>query len=678
MVKLYDLTLKNNKLESIPNGTFEQMANLSTLRLDNNHFRNIPGNNICSLKRLGMLRIASNRISAIAFDECFSELRLLFRVDLSDNPITQLNPEDFYGLRNSRVSQLYLDKLRMKDLSNEAFKYVPHLEILNLNNNKLTTLPPDIFKHILNLRTLSLRGNKLVNIPYAAIAEQVHLGSLDLTQNHIRNNTLGPELRNMPYLKSLMMTENHLVSLSNNSFLSLNGSKEFSLLALQSTSLKMIEADAFLPLRFLKTLNLLENPLNASMLEQAFYGLRFSVNLTFLGLSSTNLTDISSSTFKYLVNTSIIKLRAQGCLITVLPSGAFKFLSKLTTLNLSGNKIHTIENNAFENMNALWSLDLSRNQLTSIPNGNHVGLNTTRHLDLQRNFIQGAVVQYAMRGYSQLQYLLLGENSIRRIAARAFKFNPTLLELNLVDNKIANLDTDAFAGLTNLIGLNLKGNNLYHFDVDIFTHTPNIQTLDLSGNSALTSIIKYDIAKLFKPMKNLTKLMLSSTRLNNLPNSTFQNLTELTILSLSSNQLSSWTPGLFRDQSKLKVLSLARNKLFTIHQDIILELNSLEQLDVSNNSFLCDCELLWFTNWIKSGVFVYLENLDKVMCGSPGRKRGKRLMDLRLNTECMSLTVYYACWLTLLGYATLVTVLTTTYRFRYYLKSVFYITFFMQ
>ena len=302
--------------------------------------------------------------------------------------------------------------------------------------------------------------------------------------------------------------------------------------------------------------------------------------------------------------------------------------------------------------------------------GDDVCLNTLKHLNLQRNSIRKTVEQYSLRGYNQLEYLFLGENSIRRISPRAFLYMSSLQELNLLNNKISSLDNDAFVGLSNLTRLDLMGNNIYDFDVTIFQHTPNIRILDLSKNNILTVKIKDGIAKLFKPLRNLKQLMMSSTGLHHLPDSTFHNLTQLTVLSLSKNQLSKWTPGLFRDQTNLKVLTLGRNKISTIYKDVIMELTSLEQLDVSNNSFLCNCELQWFTNWIQSGVFIYFSNLDKTTCGSPAQKHGKRLMDINMDWECMSLSFYYVYWSMLFCYAVTVTVLTMVYRLRFYLKLV--------
>ena len=390
-----------------------------------------------------------------------------------------------------------------------------------------------------------------------------------MSQNLIRKNTLGSEFRSMTRLFHVSLNGNRLYSLTKNSFTSLKDNTYFTQLNLARTHLRVIEAHAFLPLKSLQILTLTDNRLNANMLEQAFYGLRFSYNLTSLRLEGSNLSDINSNTFQYLVNTSITRLNAKGSLLTILPSGSFKCLPRLHTLDLSGNKINKIQRNAFENLNNLNYLHLSRNRLTTIPNGDYVGLQTLKHLDLGRNIISGPISPNSLKGYDQLQSLYLYGNNIRGLSGRAFVHMPCLRRLYLSENRITYFPKDVFYGLENLVTLDLQSNTMHQFDVNIFSYTPSLQKLDLSRNSFISSLVQDDIAFMFRPLRNLTKLLLTSTDLQFLPDSTFHNLTELSIVTLSNNRLTEWSPGLFRDQSKLKILSLARNKISMIHEDAI-------------------------------------------------------------------------------------------------------------
>ena len=259
-------------MEYIPNGTFHDITSLAVLILENNHFQVMPVNNICLLKRLTWLNMASNKLTTVKFNQCFAEMETLHYVDLSDNPIVELNSNDFYGLRNSPIAELYLNRLGIKHITKGTFEYLTHVKLLSLNGNKIDSLSPDVFKNIPDIKSLDLSGNKFSRIPKAAIARLSRLETIDLTHNQIQNNTLGSEFQNMTNLHSIVMSGNRLHGLSNSSFLSLASSKNFRLLVLNSAGLKVLEADTFLPLKFLIGLTLYKNPLNVSMLEQAFYG----------------------------------------------------------------------------------------------------------------------------------------------------------------------------------------------------------------------------------------------------------------------------------------------------------------------------------------------------------------------------------------------------------------------
>ena len=320
-------------MEYIPNGTFHDITSVAVLILENNHFQVMPINNICLLKRLKKLNMASNKLTTVKFNQCFAKMEVLHYVNLSDNPIVELNSDDFYGLRKSPIAELYLNRIGIKHITKGTFEYLTHVKLLSLKGNKIGSLPSDVFKNILDIKLLDLSGNKFSRIPTAAIARLSRLSTIDLTHNRIQNNTLGSEFQNMTNLHSIVLSENPLHGLSNSSFLSLASSKKFNILVLKSVSLKIVEADAFSPLKFLTTLTLNDNQLmNVSLLERAFYGLRFCFNLTELGLDNTNLTGIGPYIFQYMANTSLVKLYAQGCLITMLPSGTFKYLPNYRSL----------------------------------------------------------------------------------------------------------------------------------------------------------------------------------------------------------------------------------------------------------------------------------------------------------------------------------------------------------
>ena len=665
---LRTLKLTGNKLRTLRNETLSELPMITDLYLSSNRFSFIPTDNICGIESLRMFSMYGNYLKSARFDDCFTRLNKLKTINLSKNKIRKIQSDDFWNLRNCSITSMSLAKLKLSALPPDVFKYTPHLKVLQLQDNELTSLPTTVFEYTRNLTQLMLRGNKLTTGLYQSLSPLIKLRSLEIDINGITNGIIGYELKKMKDFMHLSLDNNPLVNLTNNSFISLYNASDFTQLSLIECKLRMIESDTFLPLKSLYVLRLDQNALDAAKLQHIFYGLRYASNLTSLYLNNAYLKGMSNITFQHLTNTSIAFLWLEGCAITVVRERCFVFLSKLQNLRLGGNLINQFELNAFQGLQYLEALDLTHNQLVAIPNAKHVKLGNLTYLNLQRNKIGDTISIETFLGYFRLRSLNLHENGIRRISHKAFRYVPTLETIRLSKNDIARLQKDIFLYLDNLENLNLAENNINDLDVSIFTQTPSLKYLDMSDNKHLLAHTKENFTQLLKPLKKLTKINLSGAKIKDMPNSLFYGLTELSIVGLSDISLTIWSPDLFRDQSKIKILSMARNKMSTIQQANIEYLTSLQQLDVSGNVFLCDCDLQWFTDWIKSGTFTYLVNLDSMTCDLPIQKRKDNLLNLNLDWECMSMTVYKVYWTMIFCYMLTVTLSTTLYRFRWYLK----------
>ena len=247
--QLEELILSKNSLQSLLNGTFEGIPNLRTLILDGNRFETLPSENICLLKKLQLLDLNLNKLPRIEFGDCFTDLKNLYSVDLSGNPIDKIEAGDLDGLRKSPVSILYLREMRLTQLSAKVFKYLRHLKVISIKNNKMKYLQSDLFKYVPGITSLSLKGNKLNRIPSVTIATLTSLEMLDVGRTNIRITALGSEFRRFVNLTRLDLGYNPLYKLYNNSFLSLSHSIKLTELNLISCKLKTIQAGAFLPLR---------------------------------------------------------------------------------------------------------------------------------------------------------------------------------------------------------------------------------------------------------------------------------------------------------------------------------------------------------------------------------------------------------------------------------------------
>ena len=380
-------------------------------------------------------------------------------------------------------------------------------------------------------------------------------------------------------------------------------------------------------------------------------------------------------TFQYLVNTSVSLLEAGDSKLKLIHRGAFKHLPNLRDLALRGSEIQVFQTKAFDSNNQLEQLDVKKNSLVYVPLASSVNLGNLKCLVLSTNSIR-ELFPRTFRGYDNLQELNLQNNGITKLSSNTFIHTPNLKTLLLTSNGIKNIYKDAFVGLKNLEFLDLKDNDIVEISAETFSATSNLRYLDLSKNHDFgTEKVKNDVATLLKPLTKLYLVRLDSMNLQNLPHDVFYNLTELSEINIGTNLLSNLDSTMFKDQEKLTVLSIRKNKLLSISRDILESLSShLQKFDISENMFRCDCDLLWFTNWIRTGQ-VYMSHLDSTTCKSPPQKRGIELQNLYLERECMYYTVYVVYWAILFWNMIMITAVSMIYRLRWYIKYVFFLNF---
>ncbi|KAK5976340.1 Leucine Rich repeat-containing domain protein, partial [Trichostrongylus colubriformis] len=111
-------------------------------------------------------------------------------------------------------------------------------------------------------------------------------------------------------------------------------------------------------------------------------------------------------------------------------------------------------------------------------------------------------------------------------------------------------------------------------------------------------------------------------------------------LDVSKCNLTQLQPEAFVNQEKsLKTLHLQRNLLKTIDPKIITDLESLEQLDISGNPFICDSEIAKLIFAIedrykvaaKEGKEFLLANANDTLCDRPYTLRRQPLLDVDSN-----------------------------------------------
>ncbi|CAM4675676.1 unnamed protein product [Leuciscus chuanchicus] len=277
---LYRLHLKNNKLEKIPAGAFDNLSHLRELYLQNNFLSNDGVDN-----------------------ETFSHLNSMEYLDLSNNNLTMVP----LGLPRNIVL-LHLEKNFIQSIALNALTPIRNLEYLLLHNNHLRSrsIHPAAFQGLKRLHTVHMYNNLLERVP-----------------------------RGLPRrAKTLMLLHNHISEIGRNDLITLYTLTELNLSYNRLTSAKL-HREAFRKLRILETLDLSGNKLQALPL-----GLPKSLQI--LKVKDNQMTEVPEGALMGMSSLREIYLANNQLKLNSIYQGAWQELSALTTLDLSGNMLSHI------------------------------------------------------------------------------------------------------------------------------------------------------------------------------------------------------------------------------------------------------------------------------------------------------------------------------------------------
>ncbi|KAM4716723.1 leucine-rich repeat-containing protein 4B isoform 1-T2 [Anableps anableps] len=258
----------------------------------------------------------------------------------------------------------------------------------------------------------------------------------------------------------------------------------------------------------------------------------------------------------------------------------------------------------------------TRQNLEQVPESISVN---TRYLNLQENSIQ-VIKSDTFKQLRHLEILQLSKNQIRQIEIGAFNGLPNLNTLELFDNRLTLVPTQAFDYLSKLRELWLRNNPIETLPSYAFNRVPSLRRLDLGELKKLEYIsdaafvglvnLRYlnlgmcglkDIPKL-TPLVRLEELELSGNRLDIIRPGSFQGLVSLRKLWLMHSQVSAIERNAFDDLKNLEELNLSHNSLRSLPHDLFTPLHQLERVHLNHNPWVCNCDVLWLSWWLKETV----------------------------------------------------------------------------
>ncbi|XP_056395395.1 relaxin receptor 1-like isoform X1 [Hyla sarda] len=207
------IDLKDNRIKSLPDGTFRLYQDLEKLLLQNNRLRSISRLTFSGLFNLKMLFLSDNRIKVLKAD-VFLDLHSLEWLILDNNRVAKIVPGAFRGL-NSLYFLYMLNNSIAEITENSLCSEMPRLNWLDLEGNQMHTIRESVFQECITV--LILRRNKIRKIHQGALTQMNKLVDLDLSVNQIAD--LSPSLfNNLQELQQLNISFNPLNHIPHNQF----------------------------------------------------------------------------------------------------------------------------------------------------------------------------------------------------------------------------------------------------------------------------------------------------------------------------------------------------------------------------------------------------------------------------------------------------------------------------
>lgn len=565
------LSLEVNNIFYISKANLTEIQNIQVLYLGQNcYYRNpcntsydIENGAFLPLNNLTLLSLKSNNLSFIPH-QLPTSLKELY---LYNNNIQEVTDEDFKNLTNLEILDISgncprcynapfpctpcLNNAQLK-ISKTAFKMLTKLKTLRLHSNSLTRVLPEWFASTKALRVLDLSSNFLAR-EIGVTTFPVNLGKLeelDLSfnfelQRYPQTLRLSCNFSSLISLRILRIKGYVFQQLKWDSIAPLKALPKLEVVDLGTNFIKMANLSILMELKSFKIISLSDNKISSPSDGQDALGftggdpLLWSPMLVADQFQNKDVREIHYFKYDEYARSCKYKDKELGIITSFVKKECSKFGK---TLDVSRNNIFFLHSR-FLNLKELKCLNLSGNAMSQSLNGSE--------------FINLTSLQY----------------------------------LDFSWNRLDLLYSSAFKELTNLAILDISNNNHY-FESEGLTHMLNftknlkcLKTLLMNYNKISTS------TNLEMESESLERLEFRGNRLDMLWRdgdtryvNYFKKLLNLRVLDISQNNLLSIQPEVFNGlPDKLSELYIMNNKLKSFNWGKLPLLRSLRVLDLSEN-----------------------------------------------------------------------------------------------
>lgn len=426
------LSVRNRLISSIEDGAFRNL-NISELSIIDVNITAYDCDDFAGLEqKLERLSIDSTSLRSVP--KCaISRLTVLTSLQLTTSKITRVRSGDFELF--TRLKFLDLRRNDIKTIERGGFRGLGELETLYLGYNNITRLDDLTFQGLLMLNRLSVQNNSIVSLPLRVLDTLRELNILDLDNNaleelpeHIFDRTV--------HLTSLYVNNNRLSALPEMIF---SKTTKLRTLHLTGNMLTCVPRTTFVDTPDMESIAFSDNQITQFNFD-TISGLR---NLTYLNLSSIGYRSGNDhgALYEAFIKTlwrnfpSIFKLELRNNGITSLPQMAFSRMTKLSSLDLSYNKIDEIPEGFLQGSFRISFLNLQHNGITKLHPTVFTALGPSLYLlDLSGNPLPSttglALIQHLPK-LTGLRHLLLSDTPLPHLSTNVTEFFGQLYQLHL-------------------------------------------------------------------------------------------------------------------------------------------------------------------------------------------------------------------------------------------------------
>ncbi|XP_075949692.1 uncharacterized protein LOC142951777 [Anarhichas minor] len=541
------LNLTCNNISHIHSNAFDGLTRLQTLLLIHNVLATISPCIFKSLPAIQEVNLSLNKLKAFSCGDSGGSATLL-RLDLFANNILRVNVSCFPALEYIRLSNN--SKL---ELQADVFASNPRLKSLLCQGVKAEVLVGLLAETKKNLSwvafSLFVEKSPLTICGMLKGMDQLEKVEVDLKGSRLpRANYSLLDCDTPP----VVVIED--ANLGNVAQLSL-GRGNTSKLYLINCGLKQISRTTFDGYRSLKMLQLNHNKLDIQ--RDTVKGL---THLTFLSFDTSNIRDIDPNWFVPLK--SLTRLSLVENEITELTPKVFSALTRLEQLYLQFNLLKYITKKPFSKLRRLTKLNLSLNIIDFIEVGTFRDLTSLTYLDLSGNRIK-MLTPYILSGLINLRKFVLYNNRLNFKSYEAPFINLTSLEYLEMNYQgpggqgIGIIGPHFFQGQRRLISVAIGHSILLDFHPDAFVPLVNLKHLYIAGVVMRTT----NLSTVLSPLKNLKELILYRADLDALPANLMPPDNTLEILKVQSNHLHTMDKTMLDALPRLRSLDITENPL---------------------------------------------------------------------------------------------------------------------